>query len=282
MATAVRQVEPRNDHDAPVSRPPNVSAELAGSLARGELTTHYQPIVSTVEGRIIGVEALLRWEHPDRGLVSPGAFVPLAEESGLIVEIGRWVLHRACVDRRRWPSRADLGIFVNVSPSQLTDTDFAATVEAVLADTGTDPSLVTLEMTESGPVKDVNQTQAALKDLKALGVTLALDDFGVGYSSLGHLKRFPFDAIKIDREFIADLGRDPTAHRIVTAIARLAVGLNLAVIAEGVETADQHREVAMLGCASAQGFYFARPMPAHGIHALLAEGGVEATLPRAS
>ena len=186
------------DHHAGIER------DLRWALGRGELHTEYQPIVATVEGRITGVEALLRWVHPTRGLVSPTVVVPLAEQSGLIAEIGQWVLEQACTDRHRWQdesSEDDLGISVNVSAYQLTSDNFVSSVAGVLTTTDTDPHLLTLEVTESVFVRDSERALVVLHELKDIGVTLALDDFGTGYSSLSYLKQFPVDIVKVDKEF---------------------------------------------------------------------------------
>lgn len=246
--------------------------DLAGALERGELRLDYQPIVMTADGRITGVEALLRWAHPTQGLVAPTTVVPLAEQSGAIFEIGLWVLGQACRDRHGWQDAHggdDLTISINVSARQLMAPDFAQSVAAVLLDTHTDPSSVTLEVTESVFVGDDERVLVVFADLKHIGVMLALDDFGSGYSSLGYLKRFPVDIVKIDQRFIADLTTDPATSVIVSAVVVLTHVLGMAVVAEGVETAEQHCEVDALGCESSQGFWFARPMPADDLAALL-------------
>ena len=241
----------------------SLNRDLPGALARGELRTEYQPIVATDDRRVVAVEALLRWSHPTLGIIPPGTLVPLAEHSGLITEIGRWVLDRACRDLQRWDrDHHALEVSVNVSVRQLMAPDFAATVAAVLNETGTDPRRVTLELTESVFIHDSARALRVLTDLKHLGVMLALDDFGTGYSSLSYLKEFPVDIVKMDRTFIADLGREPASSLIVGAIAGLAHGLQMQVVAEGVESADQYAQVAALDCDSCQGFYFARPAPA--------------------
>jgi EAL domain-containing protein (putative c-di-GMP-specific phosphodiesterase class I) len=249
----------------------SLERDLHGADRRGELRTVYQPIVDTRDGRIAGVEALLRWDHPARGLVTPAVLVPLAEQSGLITEIGSWVLEQACPDRRRWRDGGDdeLTIAVNVSAHQLMAPDYAAGVAEVLDRTGTEPKLVTLEMTESVFVQDSERALVVLNELKHLGVELALDDFGTGYSSLNYLKRFPIDIVKIDRGFVSDMEHDPASHAIVCAVIELAHTLGLSVIAEGVETAEQHMQLAALDCDSCQGFYFARPMSALAIDNLM-------------
>ena len=250
-----------------------LNRDLRGALARRELRTEYQPIVATADGRITGVEALLRWAHPVRGIVAPDTIVPLAEQSGLINDIGRWVLMQACVDLHRWQRHHEHGgleISVNISASQLMAQDFAATVAAVLAETRTDPKLVTLEMTESVFIQDGDRALVVLNELRRLGVKLALDDFGTGYSSLSYLKQFPVNIVKIDRAFIADLGREPTSRLIVSAIVRLAHSLEMTVVAEGIESEDQFDEVVALDCDSYQGYFFARPASADSLDSLMA------------
>jgi diguanylate cyclase (GGDEF)-like protein len=238
--------------------------DLRGASARSELRIAYQPIVGTTDGRVTGVEALVRWADPNRGLLLPETIVPLAEQSGLISEIGRWVLEHACRDRRRWQDprqREELTVAVNVSPIQLLSAGFAATVETVLSDTDTDPEAVTLEVTESVFVQDDDRALVVLNDLKELGVAVALDDFGTGYSSLSYLRQFPADVVKLDRGFVADLG-DPVTSAITSAVVDLAHVLGMKVVAEGVETAEQRAQVAAAGCDECQGFFFARPMSA--------------------
>ncbi len=248
--------------------------DLGGASERGELRTEYQPIVDTSDGRIVSAEALLRWDHPSHGPVIPTTFIPLAEQTGLITQMGRWVLEEACKDRLRWREsgqRDDLMMSVNVSAHQLMAPDFTAIVESVLSDTGTDPSLVTLEMTESVFVQDTDRALLVLGDLKDLGVKLALDDFGTGYSSLTYLKQFPIDAVKIDQGFVADLELDRASYFIVFAIIELAHLLGMTVVAEGVETVQQHQRLASLGCDYCQGHYFARAMSADALQVLMQE-----------
>jgi diguanylate cyclase (GGDEF)-like protein len=244
---------------------------LPGACGRGELYLDYQPIVSAADGQLTAVEALLRWKHPSRGLISPTVVVPLAEQSGLILEIGRWVLQQAWSDRQRWhKNQTDhLGMSVNVSAYQLMSPGFADTVETVLNQTSTDPRLLTLEVTESIFVRDGQRALFVLNDLRDIGVKLALDDFGTGYSSLGYLKKFPVDIVKIDRTFVAEVQQDPASHTIVAAFIALAHNLGMTVVSEGVETAEQHHELSRLGCDSCQGFYFARPMPASSLDTLI-------------
>jgi len=237
---------------------------LSGAIGRHELHLEYQPIVASSDGRITGVEALLRWTHPSRGPISPAVFIPFAEQSGQIVDLGRWVLEQACADRQRWQrhSPAALEIAVNVSVHQFMSADLARTVATVLADTSTDPSLLTLEVTESVFVRDQDRALVVLDELKRIGVKLALDDFGTGYSSLSYLNAMPIDAIKVDQSFVARLTDQPSSREIVNAIIGLAHGLGMSVVAEGVETLQQHDELTELGADLCQGFYFAKPMRA--------------------
>jgi diguanylate cyclase (GGDEF)-like protein len=248
-----------------------LARSLPGAIARGELHLEYQPIVNAIDGRMTGVEALARWTHPSRGAVAPAVFIPFAEQSGQIVELGRWVLEQACRDRHQWQqhSEAEIAMSVNVSAHQFMTSGFAATVKHVLETTATDARLVTLEVTESVFVRDEERALVVLGELKAIGVTLALDDFGTGYSSLGYLNTLPIDTIKIDQMFIAKLSPNPASRAIVTAIIQLAHGIGMRVVCEGVETAEQHHEVTGLGSDLCQGFYFARPMPAGSVTALL-------------
>ncbi|MEA2670561.1 MAG: hypothetical protein QOG45_781 [Chloroflexota bacterium] len=246
--------------------------DLRHACPDGELRMEYQPIVTTVDGRIIGAEALLRWAHPSRGVVSPAMLIPLAEQSGLITEIGQWVLEQACLDLRRWRDHHqtdDLTVSVNVSAYQLMSPEFTATVEDVLLRTGTAPGLLTLEVNESVFVRDCQRAVLVLNDLKSLGVKLALDDFGAGTSSLGYLSLFPVDIIKMDPGFVANLDHEKASHAIVTAVVELAHTLRLTVGAKGVETVRHHDDVATLGCDASQGHYFARPMPAEAFDALM-------------
>lgn len=243
----------------------DLAKSLQGAGERGELHLVYQPIVTATSGRLIALEALLRWAHPTRGLVSPTTLIPIAERSGLIVEIGQWVLERACAAQRQWQNRRceDLAVSVNISAYQLMSAGFVETVASVLDATETDPTYVTLEVTESIFVRDSERALVVLTALKHLGVKLALDDFGTGYSSLSYLNRYPVDYIKVDREFIATLGPDPPSHHIVKALIQLAHGLGITVVSEGVETEEQREQLSRLGCDYCQGFYFARPVSGH-------------------
>jgi diguanylate cyclase (GGDEF)-like protein len=259
------------EHQAGLAR------SLPGAAQRGELHLEYQPIVDTPDGRVNGVEALLRWTHPSRGAVGPGTFIPFAEQSGQIVELGRWVLEKAWSDRDAWHQHehGDIAMSVNVSAHQFMSAGFASTVASVLdAQPAADPSLLTLEVTESVFVRDEERALIVLEELKDIGVNLALDDFGTGYSSLGYLNTLPIDTLKIDQTFIAKISSEPGSQRIVTAIIKLAHSLGMTVVSEGVETAAQKEELIKLGSDSCQGFYFARPMPATSFDALIQDPAV--------
>jgi diguanylate cyclase (GGDEF)-like protein len=249
--------------------------DLRAAIAKNELGVAYQPIVRSADGRILGVEALVRWSHPTRGAVSANSLVEAAEQSGLINDIGAWVLERGCFDRGRWLHEcpeAPLDLAVNVSARQLMKQDFVRTVASVLDRTDMDPTSLILEMTENIFIEDTERAMAVLTELKELGLRLALDDFGTGYSSLSYLRRLPIDIVKIDQSFIADIGKDLEASAIVAAVTELAHVLRLAVTAEGVETRTQRDQVSAIGCESAQGFYFARPMPAPAVTTQLKTG----------
>jgi diguanylate cyclase (GGDEF)-like protein len=237
--------------------------DLRHAVTRHELRLEYQPIVRTSDGRVTSVEALLRWDHPDRGPISPDVLIPLAEGSGDIIEIGRWVLERACLDRHRWKDKIGDEAFVmgvNVSTHQLMASGFVAMVEGILASTNTRGDQLCLEITETVFVQDAKVALAVLTLLKQLGVLVALDDFGTGYSSLSYLRQFPVDVIKIDQSFIADLAQNHASHAIVSKTIELAHLLDLIVVCEGVETQEQDQQVSALISDFRQGFYFSRPM----------------------
>jgi diguanylate cyclase (GGDEF)-like protein len=246
--------------------------DLRGATLRQELRTDYQPIVDAGAGGIAAVEGLVRWVHPVRGLVMPDVLLPVAEASGLIGEIGGWVLERACRDLHSWQAARptdELRMSVNVSAHELLSPDYAAMVSAVLSATGTEPGLVTLEIKEA-VLHDREQVLAVLGELKCIGVLLALDGFGTGSSSLDSLARFPLDTVKLDRQLIAGLTQDPATRAVVFATVELAHILGMTVVAEGVETLEQRRELDVLRCDSYQGYLFARPMSADELTAWLA------------
>ena len=246
-----------------------VEDELRAAIDRDELIAQYQPIVSTDGGKLVGVEALVRWSHPLHGLISPERFVGLAEDSGLILPLGEWVLRRACTDARRWP---DLYVAVNVSPIQFRHNAFPAAVERILRETGMDPSRLELELTEGVVVKDADQAENAIIELRAKGVRLALDDFGIGYSSLIYLRRFAFDKIKIDKSFLQSMEMTGESAIILHSIVHLGRALGLTVTAEGIENEDQQRFLQALGCHELQGFLFSQPLDPEALTALIEHG----------
>ncbi len=255
-----------------------LESDLREALARDELLLHYQPIVELATGRIVGAEALARWRHPVRGLIPPMEFIPIAESTGLIVPIGRWVLREACAQAARWRAAGttDFRIAVNVSAWQVQSPELVADVRDALARAGLPASALSLEITESTMLTDTEATLARLHELKALGVTLGVDDFGTGYSSLSYLHRFPIDQLKIDKSFVDGLGgaaHDPALTRAIVAIGG---ALRLPMVAEGVERPEQVDGLLALGCELAQGFHFARPMPAAELSARLAPTPVRA------
>ncbi len=247
---------------------------LRGALMRDELRVHYQPIIDLASGRVGGAEALVRWEHPERGLLLPGSFIEVAEGSGLIVSLGLRVLDQVCRQVAVWDAhlgdRAPGMVTVNVSPRQLIEPDFVDSVREVFEATGIDPGRICLEITENALMEDVDLSLGVLASLKAIGVGLAIDDFGTGHSSLSYLRRFPVDVVKIDQSFIQDLGVDRESSSIVEAVVNLAHVLGLIVVAEGIETVEHLAALAPLGCDKAQGYYFGRPVAPDPLAALLA------------
>jgi Amt family ammonium transporter len=258
--------------------------DLRRAIERSELRLHYQPLVDLATGRVDGLEALLRWQHPARGLVPPLSFIPLAEETGLILPIGRWVLETACAQVREWqrrvPSAASLVVSVNISARQFAQADLVADIAAILDHSGLTPASLELEITESVVMDQSETSVERLRGLRALGVKLVLDDFGTGYSSLSYLRRLPLDTIKIDRSFVSGLGTDEADLPIVQAVISLAHGLGVNVVAEGIETEAQLARLRELGCDRGQGFWFARPLPPDELPRLLATAaGERAMLP---
>ena len=262
-ATALRRVETEN--------------ALHRAVERNEFRVFYQPVMSLRDGTCVGAEALVRWQHPDRGLVSPAEFITLAEETGLVVPLGRWVLEEACRQTAHWHRVRGGGPFtvsVNLSARQLARAELVGEVAAALDASGVAPECISLEITESVLMEDVEASLGAIKALRALGVRLGIDDFGTGYSSLGYLKRLPVDTVKVDQSFVDGLGTDAEDSAIVAAVVNLGHTLTLNVVAEGVETEEQLAELVALGCDSAQGFLFAPALPPTEFEALLAPGAL--------
>jgi EAL domain-containing protein (putative c-di-GMP-specific phosphodiesterase class I) len=242
-------------------------ADLRHAVARDQLRLHYQPIVALEGESVVGVEALVRWQHPERGLVPPDEFIQLAENRGLIVDIGEWVLREACRQAALWTCAGaggqPLHMAVNISALQLAPSaGLVDSVAEILRVSGVDPSMIVLEVTESALMGDAEAALGILTQLKALGVSLAIDDFGTGYSSLVYLKRFPVDVLKIDRSFIGGLGQDPEDSAIVASVVGLARAVGIVAVAEGVETTGQLVALQELGCEFGQGYLWSRPMPA--------------------
>nr|WP_143028925.1 EAL domain-containing protein [Massilia sp. PDC64] len=248
--------------------------DLRHAVQRGEFLLHYQPQVDVRTGRIVGVEALLRWAHPELGMIGPDRFIDLAEQTGLIVPIGTWVLRTACADARRWHDAGweGLRVGVNLSGKQFYQPDLIEVVTGVLAESGLEARYLDIELTEGLVMTDIDQALSTMNTLKGLGVQLSLDDFGTGYSSLSYLKRFPIDVLKIDKSFVRDITTDPDAAAIARSIISLAQSLQLQVIAEGVETQEQLSYLTTYRCDQIQGYYFSRPVPAAAFEQLLSEG----------
>ncbi|MFL9824541.1 putative bifunctional diguanylate cyclase/phosphodiesterase [Rhodoplanes sp. SY1] len=246
-----------------------IEQELRLALAENGLTVAYQPIVAGDGLRMVGAEALVRWKHAVRGNIPPGVFVPVAEQAGLMIDLGELVLRRALADARDWP---ELFIAINLSPIQVRDRGLVRAVASALADSGIDPSRVVLEITEGVLIDNPEDAKQRLKELRALGVKIALDDFGSGYSSLSYLRRLPIDKLKIDKEFVAPLGRSANGGVILQAIVALGRALGLSVLAEGVETEEQRLLLRLAGCDEMQGYLFARPMPAAAFREMMGRG----------
>jgi diguanylate cyclase (GGDEF)-like protein len=262
---AVRRFEPQIETEYAERR--FLLHELQTAIPLQMFDVHYQPIVAAAGGAMIGVEALVRWTHPTRGNIPPSIFIPLAEESGLMSQLGEIVLRRALADAARWP---ELSVAVNLSPVQIHDRWLVDLVAAVMEETGIAPSRVVLEITEGVLIDNPQDAQARLEALRALGVSIALDDFGTGYSSLGYLQRFPFDRIKIDRAFVASLGASASTGPIIQSIVTLGHALGMKVLAEGIENEEQRVLLRLAGCDEMQGYLFARPGPASEIDKALA------------
>ena len=250
-----------------------LETSLRRAVERGELLVQYQPIVDLNTGNFTGAEALVRWNHPQFGLLAPDKFIPLADETGLIIEIGEWVLHQACMQMKSWHDMGfyPMSISVNVSAVQLGQPQLLNHVADVLRNTGLDPACLELEITESVLMQDAEATINMLRALKEMGIKISVDDFGTGFSSLSYLKRFPIDILKIDKSFTRDIDMDPDNSAIVTAIAALARSLNLSVLAEGVESKQQLDFLREKKCERVQGYFFSRPLNPEGLLTLMAQ-----------
>jgi diguanylate cyclase (GGDEF)-like protein len=250
-----------------------IENDLRRAIQQEELELHYQPVVKLRDGSIVAMEALLRWNHPERGLVGPPAFIPVAEESRLIVPIGRWVIEQGCRQAAAWqrfhPDSAPVSVAVNLSARQLADPDLLSHIEGCVRTNGIDPSCLWVELTETALLDETTFVERTLESLKGLGVRLVLDDFGVGFSSLGYLKRLPLSMIKLDRTFVENLTDGSHDAAIVRAVSEMADTIGIGVIAEGIETEDQLRMTTTLGCGFAQGFHFSGPVPVPHIERLL-------------
>ena len=257
-----------------VSSRREIELQLREALTNGGLDVHYQPIVDLHNFSITGFEALMRWPHPTKGMISPAKFIPVAEECGLIDALGHWILVEACRKAKHWP--VDMRVSVNVSPIQLAKPDFVATVQSVLATTGLDPHRLVLECTETIFIEDSEKMLSTLHKLKQIGVQIALDDFGTGYSSLSYLRSFPFDIVKIDRSFVSDLDASTSCSVIVQAVILIAGSLGIKTVAEGVETEAQLKLLKLLGCNDVQGYLLGVPAPAAEIGKLVEQRSVRA------
>jgi diguanylate cyclase (GGDEF)-like protein/PAS domain S-box-containing protein len=251
-----------------------LTRELRTALERGEFVLHFQPRHDLRSGTITGLEALVRWRHPRRGLLAPAEFIPLAEETGLIAPLGEWVIRAACEQLAAWRARglANVRMAVNLSPRQFAQPHLAQSIGAILAGLGLGGEGLEIEITEGVIMKDAERSVRTLRELKAMNIAIGVDDFGAGFSSLGYLKRFPLDELKIDRNFVREIDSNPADVAIVQAILALAKGLNLQVIAEGVETQAQRDVLRLCGCEQAQGFFYGKPRPAEEIERLFAPG----------
>ena len=260
--------------DARMQARRRLELDLRQALARRELQLHYQPQLNLESNRLTGCEALLRWRHPERGMIPPLDFIPLAEEIGLIVPIGEWVIRQACRDAAGWPM--PISIAVNVSPAQFKSERLVEMIVSALAGSGLPAHRLEIEITEGVLLQESERTLTILHRLRALGVRVSMDDFGTGYSSLSYLRSFPFDKIKIDRSFVNDLTAKPGGDAIIRAIAGLGKSLGMTTVAEGVETADQMRRIRSEGCTDVQGYLISRPVSAEDLMTLLAEHNLRA------
>jgi EAL domain-containing protein (putative c-di-GMP-specific phosphodiesterase class I) len=239
---------------------------LRKAIEQNQLQLHYQPQVEIASGDIVGVEALTRWKHPEYGFVAPVEFIPLAEETGLIVPLGKWILHQACLQNKAWQNAGliKVPVAVNISVRQLQDDDFVSAVGSILQETGLDPSYLELEITES-IMYNIERSTVILNELKKLGVKISIDDFGTGYSSLSYLKHLPIDKIKIDKSFVDDIINHSNQGAIVKTIIDMGHNLNFTVIAEGIETDVQVNFLKKHSCKIGQGYFYSRPLPAEEI-----------------
>jgi EAL domain-containing protein (putative c-di-GMP-specific phosphodiesterase class I) len=239
-----------------------LESELRRALARNELEIHYQPVLDLATGRVYGVEALLRWRHPEKGVLGPSDFISLAEVTGLAVPMSSWILRTACVQAKAWhATHPKLIVAVNLSARQFQQPDLVLTVKAALEETGLPARCLDLEITETNAMQNAEATIATLRELKGLGVRVSIDDFGIGYSSLSYLKRLPIDTLKIDQSFVRDITTDPDDAAIATAVIALAHTLKLRVVAEGVETEEQLAFLTARSCDRMQGYLFSHPLP---------------------
>jgi EAL domain-containing protein (putative c-di-GMP-specific phosphodiesterase class I) len=255
-----------------------LESDLRQAITRQEFQVYYQPIIALESGKLRGWEALVRWQHPQRGMISPASFIPVAEETGLIVPIGRWVLETACRQARVWvdlTGDATLTISVNLSARQFQDASLIETILRAVDETRIPPHCLKLEITESAAMQDVEATERTLRQLRRLGIQLAIDDFGTGYSSLAYLDRFQVDTVKVDRSFVDGVGQQAQSTAIVRSVVALAKALGLTVTAEGVETPTQRAQLRLLGCDFGQGYLFGRPQPWQVAEADLVERGLQ-------
>jgi EAL domain-containing protein (putative c-di-GMP-specific phosphodiesterase class I) len=251
--------------------------DLRRAIDRNELVLHYQPIVSLNSGRIKGFEALVRWHHPQRGYISPMDFVPIAEETGLIIPIGQWVFEEACRQVKEWqeqlPQFSSLQMSINLSSRQFAQPDLIEQIRDTMLRLDVKPSCIKLEITESMMMQNVESAIDMLKQLRSLGIDLSMDDFGTGYSSLSYLRRFPISTLKIDRSFVSQMTGENDNAEIVKTIMMLATNLNMNVVAEGIETESQLRQLCRLACQYGQGFLFSKPLDVHEARAFLMKAG---------
>src|SRR5262249_26147753 len=247
----------------------SMERDMRTALAQGGFNLFYQPLVNLQTKRITAFEALMRWNHAERGNVPPSEFIPIAEDMGLIVQMGEWALRQACAEAAHWP--ADVRVSVNLSPLQFSKGNLVSTVMSALAFSGLSPSRLELEITESVLLEKTERNIAILNQLRDMGVRISMDDFGTGYSSIGYLRSFPFDKIKIDQTFVRDLLVDEGSLAIVRAIASLGISFGMTTTAEGVETEEQMRFLNLEGCVEVQGYLYSKPVPATEVEGLLAK-----------